>query len=143
MKKQDILKELKAISEAMTENTIAILDENQDDSKMVTVTEDFKTFDLKVEYNGWSDRVEALIKSLEETEESKLKNLVVNAGEILSHDSSVSYEKLEKEIIRLTEISDVQASLDHSLSDNFNPTEANEHCYTVGTFLDAIGYEQD
>jgi hypothetical protein len=145
MKKQDILKELQAISGLMSNNVIGAWDRDLESTSDAILLEDLESGSddepETIKYNGWSDRLNTLIESLAET--TKLHDMVVKAGEILSHDSSISYEELEKEVIRLTKLTDVHVSLDHTLNDDFCPTEENEHCYTVDRFLKEIGYVAD
>jgi len=147
MKKQDILKELQAIKSLMDENIVGAWNESLSDTTDAVVLDTMKSDkfgnEVQIKYNGWSERLDALTKALEETETSKLHDMVVKAGEVLSNDSSISYKELEKEVIRLTELKDVHVSLDHTLSDDFCPTEDNEHHFTVGTFLTEIGYVAD
>jgi len=72
MKKSEILKKLKAISEKMNSNTVEAWEPGLEDSVSAVVLGNFNEAgedeeEEICEYNGWSDDLEALIKAVEET----------------------------------------------------------------------------
>ena len=143
MKNQDILKELESISELMTENTVEAWNSEEEIQKTVVVMEDFETGDRSnVEYNGWSDRLEALIKALGDSakESTAIESLVDRASPFLSYED---YDEMSESVVALTKLEDKNQSLDHSLGENVYPTEQYEHSFTVSSFLNAIGYESN
>lgn len=141
MKKSEILKELKEIRELMSQNIVGAWDRDLSGTTDAVALGDVECGDdddpITIEYNGWSEKLEALTKALEETEQSKIDELIETAEPFLSYDD---YEEMKSEVIALTKLTDKHVSLDHTLGDNVFPIEKYEHVFTVGTFLEEVGY---
>ncbi len=145
MKNLEILKRLKAISEAMTENSVEVYEDKLTSSITAVVMEDFETGDKgNVEYNGWSDDLEKLISELEgEKEPTKMDVMVGEFVKYIEVDNA-THEEIETEIKNLQLYLCKNEALDHILSDKFCPSVSFEFSFTVETFLDQIdikGYE--
>ena len=148
MKTKDILEELQMISSLMSDNTVAILDESQEDSKEVTVTEDFKTFDLKVKYNGWSERLENLIKSVQENLPTRMSVMIDNFSHFTGGDDA-NRENIEKLIETLKGVEDKTDMVDDFIDEDVNGlkihlSDAHTNTFSVEQFLDQIdtyGYQ--
>lgn len=148
MKTKDILEELQMISSLMSDNTIAILDENQDDSKEVTVTEDFKTFDLKVEYNGWSERLENLIKEVEGSLPTRMSVMIDNFAHFTGGDDA-NRENIAKIIETLKGVESETDMVDDFIDEDVNGfkiylSDSHTNTFSVKQFLDQIdtyGYQ--
>lgn len=145
MKNLEILKRLKAISEAMTENSVEVWDGKLTSSITAVVMEDFKTDDRgTVEYNGWSDDLEKLISDLEGHKEPTKMDVMVNEFVKYIAVDDATNEEIENEIKNLQLYLCKDETLDHILSDKFCPSVSFEFSFTVESFLDQIdikGYE--
>ena len=142
MKNQDISKKLKAISEAMNKNIIRAWEDDMGNATDAVALENHGD----VEYNGWSDELEALIKSLEEQKEPTKMEVMV--GEFMKYIAvdNATHEEIVTEIEHLQKYLCKDESLDHILSDHFTPCASFEHDFTVQSFLDQIdikGYESN
>lgn len=141
MKHAEILKELKEIKAQMSECIVGAWNEDLSHTTDAVLLGDMTDkFGDNVEhsYNGWSERFEALINKVK-GEEDKLEDAIEKAGDYLSYES---YAQMREDVIALTRLSDTTASLDHALGDDVFPVEKYEYCFTVGTFLEEIGYKE-
>jgi len=148
MKTKDILEELQMISSLMSDNTVAISDESQEGSKLVTVTEDFKTFDLKVEYNGWSERLENLIKEVEGSLPTRMSVMIDNFAHFTGGDDA-NRENIAKIIETLKGVESETDMVDDFIDENVNGfkihlSDSHTNTFSVKQFLDQIdtyGYQ--
>lgn len=142
MKNQAILKELQEIQRLIGENAAYPWEPNLESTIGAVITEDYNDAgedeepDITV-YNGWSERLDALTKSVEENAST---DLIDRASPLLSYED---YDEMAESVVALTKLEDKNQSLDHSLGENVYPTEQYEHSFTVSSFLNAIGYESN
>ncbi len=147
MKTSEILKELKAIKEAMNNNIVSTWNENLSESSDAVLLEDVTCKlgeEVETEYNGWNERLEKLISELEGQKEPTKMEVMVNEFVKYIATDDAPYEEIETEIKNLQLYLCKDETLDHILSDKFCPIASFEYDFTVQTFLDQIdikGYE--
>lgn len=151
MKKSEILKELKAIQEQMSECIVGAWNESLSDTTdavlLETMNSDKYGEEVQCEYNGWNERLEKLVEALEKGEPTKMEVMIKNFHKCISIDDDVTDADIEAEILHLqNHVKEYNShdTLDYVIGDKFNPIEKFEHSFTVKTFLDHIdtkGYE--
>ncbi len=149
MKKKDILEELEKISELMTNNTVEAWNSEEEIQKTVVVVEDFETGDRgNVEYNGWSNRLENLIKSVQENLQTRMSVMIDNFSHFTGGDDA-NRENIEKLIETLKGVEDKTDMVDNFIDEDVNGlkihlSDAHTNTFSVEQFLDQIdtyGYQ--
>ncbi len=137
MKTSEILKELKAIKEAMGNNIVSAWNEdlsNPSDAVLLEDIIDKNGEEVETEYNGWNERLEKLISEIEKSDTMEEK-AVVSASHYLCNDIS----ELPSILKRLSEYENQDEILDDSLED-IVVWEKVVNSFTVSDFLDEVGY---
>ena len=137
MKKKNILKALKEISELMSVDANQLWQPNLGETVSAVILQDYNSAEDGeeediIEYSGWSEKLETLIKSLEDSLPTRMSVMVENCGHYLCNT-----ENVESIVERLMELDDKSQELDDSLED-IVVWEKVENEFTVGQFLDQI-----
>jgi hypothetical protein len=143
MKKTEILKELKEIKELISKNLISAWERDLGSTIDAVALEDFEEGTeeepVTLEYNGWRDRFETLIKALDESKETRISVMADNIGNYCGWDELPNFEEF---IEKLQAIEDKSQMLDTVLDDEGNDCvyicEAFEFTFTVKSFLEQI-----